>query len=271
MQPQTSSENLLYVSSPKTNDVYVYSYPGGSLVGTLTGFENILGACSDSEGDVWITNSYSPSTGNGYLLEYAHGGTSPVATLQDSSSPRDCSWDPTTGNLAVADYYGNIALYPHASGSPTYISTPGISNINYIGYDGFGNAYFDGYKRDKNKSWIPAGSSTSMNFKAQKWPSGCIGWDGTYVTAFSGKAILQYRFNNGRAGKPAGTVKLNGVDAAGCFTFATSSVVVTQEAAGKVELFHYPQGGNPTVTISGVSDPFGIAYSAAASAARRKR
>ncbi len=38
MMPSASSEDLLYVSSIDKGDIYVYSYPQGKLVGTLTGF-----------------------------------------------------------------------------------------------------------------------------------------------------------------------------------------------------------------------------------------
>ncbi|MGA8474385.1 MAG: hypothetical protein WB681_04900, partial [Candidatus Cybelea sp.] len=38
MLPGASSQDLLYISSNDRGSVYVYSYPQGSLVGTLTGF-----------------------------------------------------------------------------------------------------------------------------------------------------------------------------------------------------------------------------------------
>src|SRR6202042_651602 len=111
MKPGTSGGDLVYISS-YANAVYVYSYPAGPLVGTLTGFNNPIGLCSDAKGNVWVTNA---SGGN--IVEYAHGGTSPIATLQDSGqTPEDCAVDPTTGNLAVADLYSNAAIYTNDQG-----------------------------------------------------------------------------------------------------------------------------------------------------------
>jgi hypothetical protein len=43
MKPEASGSDLLYVSDG--SDVYVYSYPSESLVGTLTGFYYALGVC----------------------------------------------------------------------------------------------------------------------------------------------------------------------------------------------------------------------------------
>jgi hypothetical protein len=64
----------------------------------LTGFNDPLGECIDKAGDVWIVNALA-----GQILEYAHGGTSPIATLSDSLYMAGfCSVSARTGDLAVA-------------------------------------------------------------------------------------------------------------------------------------------------------------------------
>ncbi len=40
------SKALLYVGDDSTNDVYVYDYKSGKLVGTLTGFDGPYGSAS---------------------------------------------------------------------------------------------------------------------------------------------------------------------------------------------------------------------------------
>src|SRR5580704_9380706 len=93
-----SSSALLYISSPSNGNVYFLTYPKGKLVGTLTGFQEPFGLCSDTAGNVFIPDSEA-----GDVVEYAHGGTSPIVTLNDVGYlPADCSVDPLTGNLAVA-------------------------------------------------------------------------------------------------------------------------------------------------------------------------
>ena len=68
---------LLYVSDIGAEDVDVFSYPGGKQVGKLTGFSEPAGLCTDRKGDVFVVDS-----GSDRILEYAHGGTSPIATLR---------------------------------------------------------------------------------------------------------------------------------------------------------------------------------------------
>ena len=89
--------SLLYVADQGANDVNVYSYPRGTLKGTLTGFQTPSGVCSNKAGDVFILN------GNGTTVEvYKHGGSSPIRTLDLPGYPElNCSVDPTTGNLAL--------------------------------------------------------------------------------------------------------------------------------------------------------------------------
>lgn len=92
--------DLLYVSDTETSNVYVFSYPKGKLVQTLTGFTDPAGECVNKNGDVFITN-----TGASNILEYAHGGSTVDSTLNDPGYfPTGCSVDPLTGNLAVTNF-----------------------------------------------------------------------------------------------------------------------------------------------------------------------
>ena len=61
------------------------------------------GECVDKAGDVFVAD-FGGNTGTPAILEYAHGGTKPIATLSDPGYyPESCSIDPTTGNLAVTN------------------------------------------------------------------------------------------------------------------------------------------------------------------------
>ncbi len=121
--PEAKRRGLLYISDGSTYDVYVYAYPGGKLVGTLTGFTEPAGECVDKVGDVFITSQ--TFSGTGTIYEYAHGGTQPIQTLNDAAgNPRGCSVDRTTGNLAVSNFAslsggGSVSIYTNAQGTPT--------------------------------------------------------------------------------------------------------------------------------------------------------
>jgi hypothetical protein len=60
MMREAASENLLYVSDIGTNEVDVYPYPSGSLVGKLTGFGSVAGLCVNKGGDVFVVDEAGP-------------------------------------------------------------------------------------------------------------------------------------------------------------------------------------------------------------------
>lgn len=139
MSPAAKSDDLLYVSDAIA-DVYVYSYPEGKLVGTLSGFKSAGAECVDPRGNVWITDFESQK-----VVKYAHGGTAPIASVSDSNAPFGCSVDPTTGNLAVADakYPGDLAIFAGASGSPLTYTDADFPGYYYCSYDSAGNLFAD--------------------------------------------------------------------------------------------------------------------------------
>jgi hypothetical protein len=121
------SQGLIYVSDSATYDVYVYSFPSGQLVGTLTDQNNPAGLCTDNKNNVYVTQLYGHQ-----IVEYRHGRTTAIKTLSDSGyEPGACSVDQKTGDLAVANIVsvdftqGNLVVYPNAKGNPTTYSPPG--------------------------------------------------------------------------------------------------------------------------------------------------
>ena len=148
--PSAKKSDLLYISDLLAQVVDIYTYGHGyKLVGELTGFFNPEGLCVDKKGNVYVTND--TSLGVYQITEYAHGSTSPTRTLNDPDGRANgCSVDPTTGNLAVADFWGpseiigNVAVFPKANGPPTSYSNSNIFYDYYCGYDDNGNLFVDG-------------------------------------------------------------------------------------------------------------------------------
>ena len=82
MLPEATSEDLLYVGN-SGGDVYAYSWPQFKLVGQLNGIDNATeGLCVDKQGDVFVP-AWTGSPPKGYVYEFTHGGTEPIATLND--------------------------------------------------------------------------------------------------------------------------------------------------------------------------------------------
>lgn len=267
MKPGASGGDLLYVSSPKTNDVYVFTYPAGQPAGTLTGLSYPTGLCSDANGNVWIINAGSFSgSSNSSLVEYAHGGTTPIATLYDSNEyPQACSVDATSGNLAVGDGASNVAIYQDARGNPTYYSTAELlSDVRTITYDDSGNLYFSSFRN--RPAWLPSGGSEVMKFGWKPKPGNnhaSIQWDGQYLAVLAAKKgreeVYRYQVSGSEARNPS-IVQLNGVCCIlGDFWIQGSGLVLADGA--NVYFFNYPAGGNPTYTISGLDDTYGVTVS----------
>lgn len=153
MAADAVSSDLLYVSDAGTAKVYVYSYPQLKLEGTLKGFGEPQGLCTDEAGDVFVTDREASQT-----IEFAHGGTTRVATLGiPQYGPVGCSVDPKTGDLAVSELSGPgsnalnpnaaIAIYKQAKGRPKlYRQLNFLLNIFFCGYDNAGNLLVDGWK-----------------------------------------------------------------------------------------------------------------------------
>lgn len=139
------TSQVLFVSDSSKGDIYLYSLPGLTLKGTLTGYSNPQGLCSDNEGHVWVAN-----TGTKTILELSHRGVL-LNTLSDTNGyPVGCAWDATTGNLAVTNLFGlssapgSILVYAHASGTPAVYHNPKQQNYYFAGYDAKGNLFVDG-------------------------------------------------------------------------------------------------------------------------------
>jgi hypothetical protein len=268
MAPDAKNQALLYISDLNTYDVYVYAYPKGKLKGRLTGFGGPEGECVDKKGHVFIAN-FALSN----VLEYAHGGTSPVATLSDPGYyPVGCSVDPTTGDLAVANYVstggdpGNVVIYKDAKGVPTAYADPLVNEMTFCGYDNAGNLFVDGSTSGGTFAFdeLPSGGASLEKILLNQsiGVPGGVQWDGTYVAVGDRAANVIYRFTiNGIKGKEAGSVSLGDSSDVNQFWTDGSKVIGSDFGAANVGFWNYPTGGSPTKTISGLGKPVGATVS----------
>ncbi|HEX3457160.1 MAG TPA: hypothetical protein VHR97_04315 [Candidatus Baltobacteraceae bacterium] len=174
MLPEASGEDLLYVSDGSA--VFVYLYPQLKPVGKLTGFHAARGMCTDSLGNVFITEPGDPST---TIYEYAHGGTEPIATLTDPGGAISCSLDPVSGDLAVANEVGasrsspgNLAVFKGAKGEPKTYSDSEITAFLWCAYDGAGSLFADPYPGSDEPSGtlaeLPVGKNSLTHIALSK-------------------------------------------------------------------------------------------------------
>ncbi len=93
------AKQLLFESDPGTDDVDMFSLPDMTHKGTLTGFKQPLGECSDRKGNVWIANFLKHE-----LLEYSHKGTLLNKIHRAGLEPSSCAVNPVNGDIAVINY-----------------------------------------------------------------------------------------------------------------------------------------------------------------------
>jgi hypothetical protein len=127
------SNDAGYTSGKPTGTVGVYRYWQGTLVQTLTGFMVPRGACVDAANNVYITDFYAND-----VVEYAHGGQTPLRTLA-AYAPLSCAVDHRSGDLAIANYVKGVSIYRHATGEPVTYTDSRLSGYYALGYDNRGN------------------------------------------------------------------------------------------------------------------------------------
>ena len=143
---------VLFVSDSGTSDVYIYSLPTLKVIGTVTGFSQPQGECSDTKGNVWVTDTIAQ-----IIYELNHHGRLENELADTGGYPAACAWDPTTGNVAVMNIFGtgssNGAVLIYSKGSQIgQYHNPQQYFYNFGGYDANGNLFFDG--RDDNGDFM---------------------------------------------------------------------------------------------------------------------
>jgi hypothetical protein len=192
ISPGGGKQWLLYVSDESSNTVDIYNYRAkpGKLFGQITGLTHPLGQCVDSAGNVYVT-----AFRDNEILEYAHGGITPVAAAYDYyGRPDGCAVDPTTGNIAVTNSVtlstqGNILVFSGGLGGNQtlyYGSDQQIDTYDPPAYDPQGNLFFEGYTFSAQAIFgeLPAGSSTMQLISGLNLTEpAAVQWDGAYIAA----------------------------------------------------------------------------------------
>ncbi len=262
MNPAAKSQALAYVTDSGTNTVVVYSYPKLKLVGTLTGFDNPQGDCIDASGNVWIVNTEASQ-----LLEYAHGGTTPIARLSDPGQyPVGCSFDPTTGHQRPSGKRVNLYAWNRFAGDvqPAELRRRLLSRLRQEG------------RPVSRRHRQRAADSCSRRSTAQKFQSivldHAIGGPGT-VQAAGDRVVVgdQTNGNNaayafaihGSKGALMKTTPLSGTNDVVQFNIYKNALVGADLnfSGSTLDRFKYPAGGAPVKSASGLNAPIGTVIS----------
>lgn len=258
-----SSGDLIYVTTTKA--VEMVSYPQGKIVGSIPWYTLSDAICSDpNSGNVFIPEG-------GAIYKYAHGGTSPIATLSLPSGyyeSQGCTVDPTTGNVAATLYRTNqsaVAVYPGGQGPPTMHSDNHVSIFSRPTYDDAGDLYItcNTAHGGVRIAELPAGKSQFTLIKVTNAREGVtkIQWDGTYLaiatTTSSGGAAIDQLQINGKTAERVNTIVLNGGDRLN-FWIQSGSVFgqyykTLKNNNQSIAEWPYPAGGSPTAKFFGLT------------------
>jgi hypothetical protein len=291
MLPGTADQDLLYISNQQ-GEVYVYTYPQGQPVGTLELGADSAGECSDSSGNVFLTTA---SDSGGTVYEYAHGGTSPIASLSDPGLANACSIDPATGDLAVSNYvdhtnpynpyYGSVAIYAGAQGNPTMYYPQQSIQFIFCGYNDKGTLYLTAYTQSSTLPQLIRLASGSSSFELisvnEKIYDGfgfkpSVQWDGKHITVSSAKdprsgpvSVYHLRISGSDA-TVIGTTQLKNRrnHHTGQSWIQGSTIVgIDYKGGSDVSIWSYPKGGKPSHTITKVGGRglWGVTVSVASS------
>lgn len=269
MLPEAKHDDLVYVSGlggpPQyASAIWVFSYPQGKLVGTLTGFDpyNALGSiCTDSHGNVYVTGGGAAGD-SGEVYVFAHGSITLETTLSDPGSPFGCAVDPKTGDLAVTNYFsemsgttGDVAIYAGSKGTPKTHTAGNITNFFFCAYDDHSNLFVDGTNDYQSFPFaeLSKGSTSFSNVALSTdnfWP-GSLQWhdNALVVAALPGlkSPTTLYRVHfSGSTGSIVGKTLL---DTAGGYITILQYWVQGDRLIGlnpslkRVNFWHYPAGG----------------------------
>ncbi|MBV8197609.1 MAG: hypothetical protein JO263_05715, partial [Candidatus Eremiobacteraeota bacterium] len=177
---------LLFMSDSGREEVDIYSLPGMKLKGRLTGFYNPQGMCSDTSGNVYVTQ-----TNVGEIDKYSHAAVRLARYPDNYGLPDGCAVDPATGNLAVTDFVnvasgpGEVLIFSSPSSAPKVLTNPGQYFYYFAGYGPHSSLRVSGKDPSGNYmlSRCSATSCTTLSLRGGTlYYPGAVQWDSTHRT-----------------------------------------------------------------------------------------
>jgi hypothetical protein len=217
------------------------------------------------------------------VLEYAHGGSSPIATFSlPNEYPAACAINPTNGDLAVGvatgvSSSGQLVIF-HNEEPTTYSADPGWYMF-YPGYDNKGNCFIMEYggPNENRVKELPAGGSSLVSLTHPTFgivTAGIVAFDGKHYVlgdqqGNSGTPILYQATLKGTILTEVRAIHLLGspnVQVAQAFIKPGANGVVGADLGNSLaETWSYPSGGNPQpgkhIVLPAKGDPVGVVVS----------
>lgn len=245
---------LIYVTDG-CGGTCVLSYPDGKLVGTLNvgAFYN-AGACTNSQGDVFISN-------NNTIVEFAHGGTSPIASFNlPGDQAKGCAVDPTNGNVAVVFNGASVDVAIFSTGSNTPKLYTSELDSYTCAFDASGNLFVAGLNdQEEELSELSRGGTrfNAITINGNVGFPGQLQWVGKYLTYESiskNKTMIYRLLPSGSSANIVGKTRIVGPATAHNSWIYNGQAFVPYSNHGpnaqKLGVWKYPRGGTRVSTFS---------------------
>jgi hypothetical protein len=230
----------------------VFTYPGARPISNIETAYGSNGLCIDSSGDVYVAQPYD-------VVEYRHGETTPVRTLQSPYTSAgqsvfvSCAVNQSTGDVAVvsaSDLGGAVLIYPGGSSDYKEIPVETTASLHYCAYDLAGNLYLleatngVGVARlkvlshglDHFRSVAIAGSTDINGYKGIQYV------DDRLVLAALQSGVLRFRtYQEPPRVEQTGETELP-VSDVGQFFIDRTRIVVPDAESAAVYFYQYPSG-----------------------------
>lgn len=269
----SGAASLLYLDEYGSRDLSVFALPNGkpgkAIVMPGYGEGNM---CSDSRGHVFVVV-------DGAILEYEHGGKTPIAELIASLQPMACASDPMTGNLAVTESPNasgecTIAIYKHAKGMPITLNDAHFPFCNYPTYDDRGDLFFDGWTGSKSilteraaggDTFVPISLNRSIaDFYLLQWDGRDVAIEGRQLGSADQPVVIYRTRVDGSKGTVIAKLLFQGwTPQEGPFWIRGDRIVAPLGTGRHIGVWRYPQGGKAIDTFSGPNDVLALTVSAA--------
>lgn len=267
-----SNGALLYVSDTNGDAVRMYSFPRLTLEGSAQVGDPEDLCVDDRTKNVWVV-----STVYSKVVEFAHGGTTPIATLLDGYQyPDACAVDPVTGDLAVANFNnggsdpGSVSIYKKSRGKARLFTDRNIYFVSFLAYDGKGDLFVDGSNQTLSRfrlAELPRGATKledlSLTGTRIKAPAGVVYRHGVLAIGDQKRSAI-FQTSNGRV---VGRTSLQKACRMAQFLVVDKQAIVAntcgsiQNPTGDLLIYNYPRGGSPVSEITGLGVAFGVAIS----------
>jgi hypothetical protein len=231
--------------------------------------------CVDSKSrNVWVTVTLKSD-----VVEFAHGGTTPIETLTDGEGYVDgCAVSSVNGDLAIVngtvggDDPGNVVVFPRGSGTPATYSDRNAFLMYFPSYDPQGDLFVDASQYGRHERFrldeLLSGGKKLLNVPWQgptiARPSNVQYADGNLAVGDANTGTI-YQSSGGRI---IGETTLNNPCYNGQFFMAQfyierNKIVVPSlcKSVGQVFIYDYPAGGKAVKILSDAQFPYGAVVS----------